>query len=192
MSLNPSLVLRAGWLAVVVACAALGPGCASSKASASQDDIEALRKAVKAYNEAYRWKNFERAASFLPRDIRMSFIATYEEDEKSLHIENYQILQVQMMNENAADITVRVTFTLLPSFVVQNRRLTQHWHKIGGSWILETEDNSIRELDKTAQPSNPDAFGGGQPDDSDDTKVQATDPSGAVIRDDPTPPPPPR
>ncbi|MEO1338973.1 MAG: hypothetical protein AAFV29_25240, partial [Myxococcota bacterium] len=148
------LVLLAAMLGVATAA-----GCAGS--ATSGDKLETLRRSVKAYNEAYRWKNFERAASFLPRDLRMSFVATYEEDEKSLHIEDYQILQVRVLNEKAADVEVRVIYMMLPSVVVKNRRMTQHWRKIGARWTLETEENSIRDIQADARPQDPDAFGGG-------------------------------
>ena len=163
----------AGWYSVwalvkssLLAVLAL-TACASSSPKADADDLESLRKAVKAYNEAYRWKNFERAASFLPEDRRLSFVDEHQQDEKSLHIEGYQVLQVQMDSDVAARVQVRVTFMMLPSVVVQNRRLTQHWHRVNQRWMLEAEDNAIRPLRKEAQSPNdnynPDAFGGGEP-----------------------------
>ena len=152
----------------------------------SGDELEPLRRSVKAYNEAYRWKNFERAASYLPADLRLAFIATYEEDEKSLHIEDYQILQVRVVSETAAKVEVRVTYMMLPSVVVKNRRMTQHWHKVGQRWTLETEDNPIRVIRADEKPQNPDAFGGSDDPDavSGETSVQVTDPDGNVVRDD--------
>ncbi len=176
---------------IVVAGAA---GCASSSQKVGDEDMETLRRSVKSYNEAYRWKNFERAASFLPADVRMSFIGAYEEDAKSLNVESYQILQVQVLDERAVDVDVRVTYTLLPSFVVQNRRLKQHWHKVGGRWLLETEDNSIRSLKPAARSRNPDAFGGYDPapEPPNGGGVEATDRDGRDIRDDRTRRPPAR
>lgn len=182
---------------------ALGAGCATTAKSASSDDLETLRRSVKAYNEAFRWKNFERAASFLPKDMRLAFIATHEDDEKNLHVEEYQILQVRLSGERAAKVELRVTYMMLPSVVVKTRRITQHWHLIDDQWVLETEDNPIRVVRKDAKPQNPDAFGGvDEPEgDSKDTGVRVTDPEGNVIRDDrpaagmpdgvPPPPPPP-
>lgn len=177
----------------------LAAGCSAS--TSGSDELESLRRSVTAYNEAYRWKNFERAASFLPEDLRLAFIAAYEEDAKSLHIEGYKILQVKMLSEEAANVQIRVTYLMLPSVVVQNRRLTQHWHKVGDAWVLEVEDNSIRDLEPGARPDNPEAFGGGAPTEDDpNTSVYVTDPDGNVVRDDAkaaeapakTTPPPPR
>ena len=175
---------------VLIGLAAVGStyvaGCATTSGG---DDLESLRRSVKAYNEAYRWKNFERASAYLPEDLRMSFLAAYEEDEKSLHIEGYQVMQVRMVDERAADVEIRVTYMMLPSVVVQNRRMTQHWHRIGGRWTLETEDNSIRPLGAGAVPTkakggDPDAFGGGPAASESETEVQVTDPDGHMIRDD--------
>ena len=175
---------------MMIAALVAGFGCASIKA---KDNMDTLRRSVKGYNEAYRWKNFERAAAYLPEDVRMSFIATYEDDEKSLHVEDYQVLQVKVHDENTADVQVRVTYMMLPSVVVQRRRVTQHWHRVAGQWLLENEDNPIRDLNEESTPKNPDAFGGGEPEPGDSfagergsTSVQVTDPEGNVVRDDTT------
>ncbi len=161
-------------------------GCASGSQS---NDLEPLRRSVKAYNEAYRWKNFERAAAFLPRDVRLAFLSAYEDDEKSLHIDDYQIMQVRLQSEDAAEVEVRVSYTLLPSVTVQTRRVTQHWHRIGKQWILEAEDNSIRDLRAETKPqeteADPDSFGGSNADvQRDSVKVKVVDPEGRIIRDD--------
>jgi hypothetical protein len=157
-------------------------GCASSK----QTLMEELQESVEGYNSAYRWKNFERAASYLPNDLRAAFIAAYEEDDQSLHVETYQILKVDLVNDNAATVTVRLRFMELPSINLENRTLTQHWHKVNDAWILETEENSIRELDLGASPKNPAAVEGVEvpAEKKGDTAIEVSDPDGKVIRKD--------
>ena len=144
-----------------------------------------LRKSVEAYNHAFRWKNYDRAASFLPGELRASFVATHEDDAVSLHVEDYKILQVDLDSEDAARVLVRYRYTLLPSVVVQTRKLTQHWHRVAGQWLLESEDESIRPLDAGAPPTRRDAFGG-----SDATPapmdIEVQDTEGRLLRSDGT------
>ncbi|MEQ9497698.1 MAG: hypothetical protein RIT81_12590 [Deltaproteobacteria bacterium] len=157
--------------------------CKSSTASS----MEALQESVDAYNHAYRWKNYERAASFLPNDMRAAFIAAYEDDQKSLHIEAYRILQVDVEGEEAATVQVRMSYTLLPDITVQKRTLTQHWHKVGGAWILETEDDSLREIAMGASPKNPAASGELTPPASENTEVEVTSPGDDIPEDESDP-----
>lgn len=154
--------MRSGCIAVHTALLAALGGCASMGA---QDTLEKLREAVEGYNQAFRWKNYERAAQYLPNEVRAAFLAAYDDDESSLQLEDYQISKVDIANDDAATVSVRVRFLLLPSVVVENRTLVQHWHRVSGEWMLENEDNSIRKLDlsKTAdlppeKPDSPDAY----------------------------------
>lgn len=155
-------------------------GCATS----AQTKLEELQSAVDGYNSAYRWKNFERAASYLPNDLRAAFIAAYEEDDHSLHVETYQILKVDLKGEEAATVTVRLRFMELPSITLENRTLVQHWHKVNDVWILETEENSIRALELDATPKNPEAVKGVEVPDAQkgETSIEVSDPEGNIIR----------
>lgn len=155
--------------------------------SSTANSIEMLQESVEAYNHAYRWKNYERAASFLPNDMRAAFIAAYEDDEKSLHIEDYRILAVDVANEDAATVRVRYSFTLLPDITVQKRTLTQHWHKVAGQWTLETEDDSLRQVDPTVQPKNPAASGEIAPQADPNTEVEVTAPGEEIPEDESDP-----
>jgi hypothetical protein len=133
-------------------------GCASAK----QAQMEELQNAIDGYNSAYRWKNFERAAGYLPNDLRGAFIAAYEEDDNSIHVETYTIIKVDLLGDEAATVTVRVRYMELPSINLENRTLTQHWHKVNDTWLLETEENSIRAIDPAATPKNPEAVKGAE------------------------------
>ena len=171
--------------AVAALALVVGAGCATL--SGQTDSLNALQESVEAYNDAYRWKNYERASLFRPADVRAAFLATYEEDDKSLHVEDYQILKAEVISETAARIVVRLRFMQLPSVTLENRKLVQHWHKVGGRWILETEENSVREIDMSAMADNPDAFGGSSaeaPPGDPNAEVEVTDPEGNVIRQD--------
>jgi hypothetical protein len=165
------------WIAL-----ALMTGCAS----AAQQRMEELQAAIDGYNSTYRWKNFERAASFLPNDLRGPFIAAYEEDDNSIHVETYTIIKVDLLNDDAATVTVRVRYMELPSINLENRTVTQHWHKVNDVWLLETEENSIREIDPDAAPKNPEAVKGAEvPDDKKgETSIEVTDPEGNMIKKD--------
>lgn len=146
--------------------------------------MEELKAAIDGYNSAYRWKNFERAASYLPNDLRAAFLAAYEEDDQSLHVETFQILQVDLLNDTAATVTVRVRYLELPSITLENRTLTQHWQKVNDIWLLETEENSIRAIDPARAPKNPEAVKGVQvPDEKKgETSIEVSDPEGNTIR----------
>lgn len=145
-----------------VLCVFAIAGCATARTG---DKMEALRKAVDGYNHAFRWKNYEVASGYIPSDLRAQFVSTHEDDEASLHVEEYTVLRVDFETEDAAEVLVRYRFTLLPSVVVQTRKLTQHWHHVAGHWTLETEDDSIRPLKNgedapKVEDSDVDAFGG--------------------------------
>lgn len=163
-----------------IAAAALGlAACATTR----QDEQEAFRRSLQAYNEAYRWKNYERAASFLPPDLRAAFIAGYEEDDKSLHIEGYQVIEVKPVSEQAAEVRVRYRFYLLPSVTLETRTVTQHWALVRGRWLLEHEDDAIRPIDPSLAgdaaepPLETDGFGGGGA----TVEVEVVGPDGEVV-----------
>lgn len=169
-------------IAAVVLAAVSHAGCATTR---QRESLQELEESLEAYNEAFRWKNYERAAGYLPADQRASFLGTYEDEENSLHVEDFQILRVDMAGDDAAIASVRVRYMLLPSVNVGKTTLVQHWHRVNGTWVMEREENSIRELDRDKTPRNPEAFGGPDPEgDPGETKVRAEGPGGAVLRDD--------
>jgi hypothetical protein len=133
----------------------LVPACAHQHRSA----LERLQEAVDGYNHAFRWKNYERAAMFLPNDLRATFIAAYEDDEDSLQVEDFAIRKVDLHSDQRATVLVRLRYMLLPSVVVQSTNLTQHWAEIEGQWILESEENSVRDLDPEKKPRDPRVLG---------------------------------
>lgn len=153
----------------------------SCAAARHRDHMNELQTAVEAYNHAYRWKNYERAAAFLPPSLRAAFIETHEDDTQSLHVEDYKILQVDLPSEDSAIVTVSTRYTLLPSVTVENRKIRQSWHKVAGTWILESEDNPIRAIKVDVKPRTVDSFGG---DEENQAEVEVTGPDGKVLRDD--------
>ncbi len=153
----------------------------SCAAARHRDHMNELQTAVEAYNHAFRWKNYERAAAFLPPSLRAGFIATHEDDAKSLHVEDYRVLQVDLPSEDSAIVTVSTRYTLLPSVTVENRKIRQSWHKVAGAWILESEDKPIRAIKVDAKPRTVDSFGGDQ---EGSAEVEVTGPDGKIIRDD--------
>jgi hypothetical protein len=153
--------------------------CATPK----KDKLEQLRTSVEAYNEAFRWKYYERAASFLPNELRTPFLSAFEDEAgASLHVEDVKILEVSLESEDVAEITVRYRYLRIPSVTVQSQIVKQSWHRIGDNWILEYEDPPLVEL-PAATPSSPreeDAFGGdvfgADEDPGADTDVEVTTP----------------
>ncbi|MBX2814042.1 MAG: hypothetical protein KTR25_19665 [Myxococcales bacterium] len=117
-------------------------GCATTGEKA-----DALTRSVSQYNDAFRWKNYQLAAAYLPAQIRTPFIANYDEDDHDLHIEGYQIIGVEMVTPEVAKVQVRYQYTLLPSVTLEKRIVTQHWAIVEGQWILEHEDRPIRPLE---------------------------------------------
>ena len=125
-------------------------GCASMPNAASSDDLEPVRDAIEAYNHAFRWKSYNQAAQFLPTEVRAPYLATYEDEESSLQVEECRIVRIHLKDATSATATVKIRFMMLPSVIVQKQTVTQHWFKVADRWILESEDNPIRalELDK--------------------------------------------
>ena len=161
--------MRARVLGLIASLALVVSSCASMKV---QDDLEKLKEAVEGYNQAFRWKNYERASLYLPGEKRAAFMTAYDDDERSLQMEDYQVSKVDLLSEEQATVSVRVRFLLLPSVVVENRTLTQHWQRIQGEWILEEEEASIRKLDLTQPTPTPP----GKPDSADPYEVEVTPP----------------
>lgn len=138
----------------VLAVALLFGACRTPQ---TRTKAERLHKAVETYNKAYRWQNFEVASGYLPAEERPLFITTYEDDRESLSISDYRILKVDKPTEDAAVVTVRYRYTMLPSTSVKKRQVTQRWHHVGERWVLESEEDSIRKLSlETKAPTDPD------------------------------------
>ena len=165
-----------------IALASLAMACATTR----QDEMTSLKRSVEGYNEAFRWKNYPLAAAFLPAEERSAFVAAYEEEDKALHVEGYQILDVTMLSPEAATVSVRYRFMLLPSVTLERRTVTQHWARLKGRWRLEHEDDSIRPLRPTDEPTTADeaASGtgfGGEPPAEATVEVEVIGPDGEVV-----------
>lgn len=119
-----------------------------------QDSLTKLKESVDAYNHSFRWKAYGQASLHLPPDLRGPFLAAYEDEEASLQIEEARVLNVNVENDDSALVLVRYRYMMLPSVVVQKSTVTQHWKRIAGDWLLETEDNSIRDIDPAKQPTD--------------------------------------
>lgn len=128
--------------AVLAGGMALFSGCALWS---SDDPAKRWFESVRDYNHAFRWKNFEKAAQFVAAEDRAEFVSRHEAKRKDLHIESYRILKMDLSEEDAGIAVVEVEFTKLPSITLQRRRLTQHWHRVAGAWILESEESPLIE-----------------------------------------------
>ncbi len=121
--------LALAWILVLSACA-----------GSTKDPMKDLKDAVDGYNTAFRWKNFGKAAAYLPNDLRAEFVAYFDEDSASLHIEAVEVLRVDAQSDDAAEVTVRYRYMLLPSVTVQKKVVVQSWHQVDEHWILENEE----------------------------------------------------
>jgi len=141
-----------------------------------KDSIEVLHDSVEAYNHAFRWKAYDRAATYRLPAERTAFIATYEDDQSSLQIEDYKVMRVNLIGDRAAHVTVRVRYLMLPSTVVQRSTVVQEWHKVGDDWLVEGERNPIRKLDLGAVPDHIDRLHGPNvsPEQEGETQVDIT------------------
>ena len=116
-------------------------------ACVTQERAHNLQKSINGYNTAYRWKQYMRAAQYLPAEWQGAFLAAHEEDDKDIQIEGYQILQVTRLEDSRAQVIVRVRYVLAPSVTLEQTITTQHWAYVSGRWILEHQDNMIRPFD---------------------------------------------
>lgn len=124
--------------------------CATLK---DQDNAQRINEAIEAYNHAYRWKNYDTAVLLLVPDLREGFLAAYEEDDSSLQVETYRIQKLELTSAEQAVAKIRMRYMLLPSVVLKRVTLVQHWTQINGQWLLESEENSIREIDPLQKPN---------------------------------------
>lgn len=126
--------------------------CVGGCATLGDSPLKSLHDDVEGYMHAFKWKNYDRAALYLPAEQRQAFFAAYEDG--ALQIEDYKVMRVQMNTEEDATINVHLTFMMLPSVTVEKAKLVQHWHKINGRWTLEAEEGSIRDLKDYGEPED--------------------------------------
>lgn len=124
---------------------------ASCATSQSTQTVKDLKTSVNGYLEAFRWKNYAMAAQYLPASDRTAFLTTFEEDGDAVHVEDVQVLRVDIESEDAAEITVRYRFMQLPSVTVERKVVTQSWHRSDGRWLMEYEEPRLVELDRSLQ-----------------------------------------
>jgi len=163
-------MMRGAWLVVLALAACKTP---------SQERFSDLKSSVDAYNEAVRWKYFERAAFFRPQEIRGAYLSASEDEGASLHVEDVRVLGVDLRTKDEARVTVRVRYLKLPSVTVQNTTVVQTWSREDRRWLLQVEDPPLIPLDPDFSASAPEDgadFGGGAAED--DTVIEVEDPWG--------------
>ena len=79
-------------------------------------------------------------------DVRAAYLAAYEDDQESLQVDEWSVRGVKWEGDNSAAVSIRITYLLLPSTMIKNTTLVQHWAEVNGEWIIENEENSIRKL----------------------------------------------
>jgi hypothetical protein len=101
---------------------------------------ERLRKTVTKFYEDLRWKRFDSAAQHIPEDKQDTFLQHCLDTEDDLAIDNLEIRSVTLDDKHkTAQVMLQAEYILLPSTVVQKRRLSQRWKKKSGAWYLEDD-----------------------------------------------------
>jgi len=99
-----------------------------------------LRQTVAAFYDDLRWKRFDNAAQRLPEEKQETFLQYCLDTENDLSIDSLEIRSIILHNKNqTAQVILQAEYTLLPSTVVQKRRLAQRWKRDGNAWYLEDD-----------------------------------------------------
>ena len=152
-----------------------------------QERLSLLNDSIEAYNHAYMWKNYERASMYRLADVRPAFLAAHEEEVDSLQVDDFQIVQVNVLSDKAATVTVKFRYMKMPSTVVKTQKVVQHWAEVDGNWLIEQEDDPLRELDldkKPTDPRNDPTAAGAKKGEPGDTEVESEGPGDFLGPDD--------
>ena len=112
--------------------AAIVMGCAGRRKNL-------LPKRVGNYHEAYKWKNFHRAAAYVSDSE--DFSKKMGKVDGRIEIVEFEIMNIRI-NEKGTDalVAIRRTFTISPSVTVHSQILEQKWkfHRKKKDWFLVT------------------------------------------------------
>jgi len=122
---------------VIMICAALllaaiVMGCAGRRKSL-------LPKRVATYHEAYKWKNFHRAAAYV--SDAEAFSKKIGKADGRTEVVEFEIMSIRI-NEKGTEalVAIRRTYTIIPSVTVHSQILEQKWKfdRKKKDWFLVT------------------------------------------------------
>jgi hypothetical protein len=96
-----------------------------------------LEERVTDYHDAFRWRDYESAVSFIKPDEREGFREYTETIKEKLSVEDYKIVKVSREEkELEAAIVIKRSYTLLPSVTLKEDEFEQHWVFLEDAWYL--------------------------------------------------------
>jgi len=98
-----------------------------------------LAERVQAYNECFRWREFEKAAQYVVPEKRGDFLTAMETLRTGFSLDGFQVREIVVgPSGEEAVVKVRRTFVRAPSVDLQSVELTQKWVLRDGVWFLES------------------------------------------------------
>jgi hypothetical protein len=100
-------------------------------------DTEDFMDDLRSFQEGIRWRKYELSVDFLPTSAREKFLATHDELDHDLRIDDYEVQVVHMEEEHrAATVTVKYTWHLDSVGSVHDTIVEEKWKKMGKDWHI--------------------------------------------------------
>jgi hypothetical protein len=107
-------------------------GCSYQKAIGA-------KRASYAYNQAIKWRDYEKASSFLKKKDKDHLISNKEMLEKHLDLIEFEVLDATWDKEKVlATVEVRKRFILYPDNTYREEIIKERWKKEEGGWAIQT------------------------------------------------------
>lgn len=108
------------------------------QACSYQKTVEAKRASY-AYNQAVKWRDYEKASSFLKKGDKNQLVANKEMLEKRLDLIEFEVLGANWEKERGlATVEVRKRFILYPDNTYREEIVKEVWKKEEGGWAIQT------------------------------------------------------
>jgi hypothetical protein len=100
-------------------------------------DTEDFMDDLRSFQEGIRWRKYELSVDFLPTSAREKFLATHDEMDHDLRIDDYEVQVVHMADEHrSATVTVKYTWHLDSVGSVHDTIVEEKWKKMGKAWTI--------------------------------------------------------
>ena len=97
------------------------------------------KRASYAYNQAIKWRDYEKASSFLKKEDKNHLVANKEMLEKRLDLIEFEVLEANWEKERGlATVEVRKRFILYPDNTYREEIVKELWKKEEGGWAIQT------------------------------------------------------
>jgi hypothetical protein len=114
----------------------LGSACAGMT---GRKDTEEFMDDVRSFQEGLRWQKYELTVDYLPTGVREKFLATHDEMDHDLRIDDYEVQVVHLADEHtSATVTVKYTWHLDSVGTVHDTIVEEKWKKLGKNWHIVT------------------------------------------------------